>query len=219
MKILGMMLMAAAVLPLGVLGDAQYYRALDGQEAYYTRGNAIFRRSDGQQLYYLRDKRIYRFSDNTPLYTITEDTISHVDGHGHNHRLPHAIKALAELKDELGIRIVRRCQDLAVPGGRLGLLSRAINGPMQRRLAAAGFHMTDHFLMNAGHIGDRDWFSKALHALPDGVTEIGIHPGSDDHWRRVDTEDCFANCRRLCEELQIPRTSYSELSICGCAFA
>ena len=81
MKILGMMLMAAAVLPLGVLGDAQYYRALDGQEAYYTRGNAIFRRSDGQQLYYLRDKRIYRFSDNTPLYTITEDTISHVDGH------------------------------------------------------------------------------------------------------------------------------------------
>ena len=82
MKIFGFVLMAAAaILPLGVRGDAQYYRALDGQEVYYTRGNAIFRCSDGQKIYYLRDNRIYRCSDNTPLYTITEDTISHVDGH------------------------------------------------------------------------------------------------------------------------------------------
>lgn len=81
MKIFGFVLMAAVMLPWIARGDAQYYRALDGQEVYYTRGNAIFRRADGQQLYYLRDNRIYRFSDNTPLYTITEDTISHVDGH------------------------------------------------------------------------------------------------------------------------------------------
>ena len=68
MKIFGFLLMAAAVmLPWIARGDAQYYRALDGQEVYYTRGNAIFRCSDGQKIYYLRDNRICRSSDNQLL--------------------------------------------------------------------------------------------------------------------------------------------------------
>ena len=124
--------------------------------------------------------------------------VSHVDGHGHNHRLPQSIKALAELRDELGFTKVRRCQDLAAAGGKLGLLSRIINGPMQKRLANAGFVTTDHFLMNAGHTRDQKWFTKALESLPDGVTEIGVHPGADEEWRRIDTEDCLANCSRIC---------------------
>ncbi len=129
--------------------------------------------------------------------------ISHIDGHGHNHRLPQSIKALAELKDELGIDKVRRCQDLTCAGTRLGLLSRLINRPMQSQLDAVGFKTTDHFLMNAGHTSDSEWFSKALRMLPDGVTEIGVHPGSDEEWRRVDTEDCFKNCKDLCENINI----------------
>lgn len=137
--------------------------------------------------------------------------ISHVDGHGHNHRLPQSIKALAELKDELGLSKVRRCQDLAVVGGRLGLLSRVINGPMQRRLDKAGFKSTDHFLMNAGHSFDPKWFSKALEALPDGVTEIGVHSGADEQWRKIDTEDCFDNCRGLCEKYGIDRITFKDL--------
>ena len=137
--------------------------------------------------------------------------ISHIDGHGHNHRLPQSIKALAELKDELGLSKVRRCQDLAVVGGELGLLSRVINGPMQRRLDKAGFKSTDHFLMNAGHSFDPKWFSKALEALPDGVTEIGVHPGADEQWRRIDTEDCFDNCRGLCEKYGIDRITFKDL--------
>lgn len=135
--------------------------------------------------------------------------ISHVDGHGHNHRLPQSIKALAELKDELGFSKVRRCQDLSVVGGKLGLLSRLINGPMQKRLEKAGFKMTDHFLMNAGKTGDAKWFSKALECLPEGVTEIGIHPGIDEDWRLIDTEDCFGNCKRLCGELGIGLTTFA----------
>lgn len=117
--------------------------------------------------------------------------ISHLDGHGHNHRLPQAIKALVQVRGELGLDVpVRRCQDLAV--GRLGLMSRVINGPMQRRLEKAKFPMTDHFLMAAGHTRDEKWFSKALVALPDGVTEIGIHPGASEEWRRIDCADCFS---------------------------
>ena len=138
-------------------------------------------------------------------------SISHVDGHGHNHRLPQSIKALAELKDELGFAKVRRCQDLAVVGGKLGLLSRVINGPMQKRLDSAGFKSTDHFLMNAGHSSDPMWFSKALESLPDGVTEIGVHPGVDEEWRKIDTEDCFENCKALCEKYNITATNFDKL--------
>lgn len=76
--------------------------------------------------------------------------------------------------------------------GKPGLLGRLINGPMQKRLDQS-FKMTDYFLMTAGHTQDTKWFSKALATLPDGVTEIGIHPGKAEEWRRIDCEDCF-NC-------------------------
>ena len=116
--------------------------------------------------------------------------ISHLDGHGHNHRLPQAIKALVAVRNELGVNIpVRRCQDIHV--GKPGLLSRCINAPMQRRLAGAGFPMADHFLMAAGHTSDEKWFSKAVASLPDGITEIGIHPGMAEDWRRIDFWDCL----------------------------
>ncbi len=138
--------------------------------------------------------------------------ISHVDGHGHNHRLPQSLKALAALKEELGFTKVRRCQDLAVVGGKLGLLSRVINGPMQNRIDKAGFKTTDHFLMNAGHTSDPEWFSKAVDSLPDGVTEIGVHPGVDEPWRRIDTEECFSVCRERCELQDIELANFNKLN-------
>lgn len=137
--------------------------------------------------------------------------ISHVDGHGHNHRLPQSIKALAGLKEELGLKKVRRCQNLSVRDCKLGLLSRAINNPMQKRLERSGFLMTNHFLMNAGHSDDPKWFSKALEALPDGITEIGIHPGDNEEWRRIDTEDCFEHCQQACERLSVKAINYFEI--------
>ena len=147
-------------------------------------------------------------------YSVLADAgvkISHVDGHGHNHRLPQSIKALWGLKNEMGFIKVRRCQDLAVPGGKLGLLSRVINGPMQTRLTKAGFIMTDHFLMNAGHSDNCNWFSEALKNLPDGITEIGLHPGADESWRMVDTEDCFQNAKRCCDEFDITLATFNDL--------
>ena len=138
--------------------------------------------------------------------------ISHVDGHGHNHRLPQSIKALSELKNELGFIKVRRCQDLAVVGGKLGLLSRVINVPMQKRLNSVGFRTTDHFLMNAGHTSDLQWFSKAINSLPNGVTEIGVHPGIDEEWRRIDTEECFSVCGELCKSNGIELTNFNKLN-------
>ena len=117
--------------------------------------------------------------------------ISHVDGHGHTHRLPQAIKALKALQKEglSGFDKVRRCQDVFF--GKPGLLARLINKPMQKRLDGV-FKMTDHFLMTAGHTADLKWFTMSLAMLPEGTTEIGVHPGITEDWRRIDTEDCFA---------------------------
>ena len=46
--------------------------------------------------------------------------------------------------------------------------------------------------MTAGDTADFKWFSKSLDTLPEGTTEIGVHPGITEDWRRIDTEDCFA---------------------------
>lgn len=135
--------------------------------------------------------------------------ISHVDGHGHNHRLPQSIAALRILQRDLGLTRVRRCQDIVC--GKEGLLSKLINKPMQRTLAKTGMRMTDHFAMNAGHCCDKDWFSNLLHTLPEGVTEIGIHPGVDEEWRRIDTEDCYLNCRRVALSEGIRLITYKDI--------
>lgn len=141
--------------------------------------------------------------------------ISHVDGHGHNHRLPQSIKALKALQDELGIGKVRRCQNVKV--GRNGFLGTIINGPMQGRLAKSGFCMTDGFAMNAGHSDNPMWFSTLLQCWCnddfDGVQtlEIGLHPGSDEEWRKIDTEDCFAHCRSVCQAHGVMLMTYKEL--------
>jgi len=71
--------------------------------------------------------------------------------------------------------------------------------------------MTNHFLMNAGHTDDPLWFSKAIDLLSDGVTEIGVHPGSDEPWRRIDTEDCFENCSRLCKEYGVQLSTFNDI--------
>lgn len=137
-------------------------------------------------------------------YTALKDAgvpISHIDGHGHNHRLPQSIKALADLKDELGFCKVRRCQNLPVGDGKLGILSRAINNSMQKHLESVGFVTTDYFVMNAGHTCDEGWFSKTVKMLPEGITEIGIHPGIDKEWRRIDSQDCMRNGSLLLQNI------------------
>lgn len=115
--------------------------------------------------------------------------ISHLDGHGHNHRLPQSLKALERVMSDYGIKKVRRCQDVFV--GKPRLLSKLINGPMQRRMNRAGMVMTDHFAMNAGKVMDVNWFRDAVARLDDGITEIGIHPGRSEAWRRIDCEGCY----------------------------
>lgn len=135
--------------------------------------------------------------------------VSHFDGHGHNHRLPQSIKALRVLRALTGVETIRRCQDVFC--GRPGLLSRLINSPMQKRLEKEGFRMADHFAMNAGHILNTEWYSNLLHNLPDGTTEVGVHPGNDEEWRTVDIKACFERGREIATSCGVELISYKGL--------
>lgn len=115
--------------------------------------------------------------------------LTHFDGHGHMHRWPISIRALADLKDELGLKLTRRCQDLyVVPPSRIGWV---INKKQHQQMARY-FKMPDHFIMAFGKTQDVKWFEKIVAELPDGVTEIGIHPGVDTLCRKIDTAGAFA---------------------------
>ena len=116
--------------------------------------------------------------------------ISHVDGHGHMHRLPTSLFALSLLKKEFGIRVIRRAQN--VYGAPASAASRLFNSLMQIPLQAR-FRCPDLFLMTAGKITEADshWFSQALQHSWNGIYEIGVHPGDDEAWRILDCKDMF----------------------------
>ena len=57
----------------------------------------------------------------------------------------------------------------------------------------------------------RYYGGEAVVTVPEGVTEIGTHPGIDEEWRRIDTDDCFENCKRISDELGIERITFNEL--------
>lgn len=137
--------------------------------------------------------------------------MSHLDGHGHMHRLPNVLRAIISLKDELGLKCIRPAQDLYLNKPRLPFgkwLNRYVN-----RKVHSSFRTPDHFLMTTGKIDEKDfdWFQKSLVTLPDGVTEIGVHPGIDEGWRRLDTEFLLANGKRILADSGVSLISYSEI--------
>ncbi len=143
--------------------------------------------------------------------------ISHVDGHGHMHRMPFVVKTLIRLKKELGLERLRPAQDLyynapLIPLGKW--LNRGVNRSLRRHFSAP-----DHFLMTAGRVTREQshWFGVMLERLPEGCTEIGVHPGTDEEWRRLDTEYLLrqgkavlgqAGCRLISyHDIRTPRVS------------
>jgi chitin disaccharide deacetylase len=117
-------------------------------------------------------------------------TLDHVDGHQHLHVHPAVQKMLLRLAPAFGVRYIR------VPGEPFGMtweatrdrwLLRAANAlfvrgrteAMRRRLQGAGILCGDHVLgvVDSGHM--RPERMKAfLRALPDGVSELYLHPAT-----------------------------------------
>jgi chitin disaccharide deacetylase len=112
---------------------------------------------------------------------------SHLDTHKHTHLAPPVLDAVARLAEEFGIRWVRRPFDFplnalrgAVPrmkrltSDALGLLRRRFHRVLERH----GCRTTDHFagFQITGHFRTAELLQLLEH-LPDGSTELMVHPG------------------------------------------
>ena len=116
---------------------------------------------------------------------------THIDGHQHLHILPGIFSLVLELAEQHGIRAVRIPQVDAGEGngffegtaadviGRLGLYTLA---GMARFLGRRhGFAMPDHFAgLVAGAAVDTAYCCRLARSLPEGTTEVMIHPGLDN---------------------------------------
>jgi predicted glycoside hydrolase/deacetylase ChbG (UPF0249 family) len=114
--------------------------------------------------------------------------VSHVDSHGHVHKLGVFQSALREVLPEFSIRCVRNAQNV--------YLSPRWMSPTYWLGAAVGanlkqyFLTTDHFFMAAGGGGGWAWAEQLLPRLNglDGSLEVGVHPGYVEGWRRAEMQ-------------------------------
>ncbi len=112
--------------------------------------------------------------------------LTHVDSHQHLHHMPGILGTVLELASAAGIKRMRfsrgKLSEDLLRGhtvGRIGLSSLA-------RLAARkakknGFLMPDHFAgIVAGDAVDQAYISTLFDKLDTGITEIMLHPGTDN---------------------------------------
>ncbi len=109
--------------------------------------------------------------------------ISHINGHHHVHTFPYVRWAIERIAREFNIPFVRapregRWAPLKWAGmRRLTISLFASSAPLYWRLR--GFKTTDHFggfSLGAGENIEDRWM-KVFERLPDGVSEIMVHPG------------------------------------------
>jgi hypothetical protein len=136
--------------------------------------------------------------------------VRHVDAHGHAHKAPIVPYALRSVLAQAGIATVRRTQNLFYKRPRLSrwCFNRLTNAFI-RRLGRT----TDHFLMVTGTLGNGDarWWEYCVERLPEGVTEIGIHPGWDEPHRQFDTLPVLEHGPQYLEDLRVRLISFHEL--------
>ncbi len=138
-------------------------------------------------------------------------TVRHLDAHGHVHKAALVPCALHRVLGASGIATVRRTQNLFYKRPRLS--RRCFNLVANTFIRLLG-RTTDYFLMVAGTLDESDtcWWERCLEWLPEGVTEIGIHPGWDEPWRRLDTLPVLERGRRYLEDAGVQLISFHELS-------
>ncbi|KXV16888.1 hypothetical protein CR51_00105 [Caballeronia megalochromosomata] len=111
--------------------------------------------------------------------------VSHVDSHGHLHKFPAIINAIKPSLKRFGIRRVRRPQNLFF---RRTFPRQVINGWFAH--AFDDLNHPDNFLAIDTAIAD--WPDKLHSLLPDGLTEISVHPGTKERWRLSEGRPFFA---------------------------
>lgn len=137
--------------------------------------------------------------------------VRHLDAHGHVHKAAVVPWALRRVLREFGIATVRRTQNLFYRRPRV---SRWCFNHLTNTFIRLLGRTTDHFLMVTGTLGSGDtrWWEQCIERLPAGITEIGIHPGWDEPWRRLDTLPVLERGRPFLEGARIQMINFYELS-------
>jgi chitin disaccharide deacetylase len=112
--------------------------------------------------------------------------LSQIDGHQHIHVFPAVIRPVLDVAKHHGIRWIR-IPDESVPGTDAGIPSNlleetrffgALGKAARGRLEGSGLRATDHFrgLLLKGRLS-LETLLAAFEQLPDGLTELMVHPG------------------------------------------
>lgn len=115
--------------------------------------------------------------------------VTHLDSHQHLHVLPEIMDVCVQLAKEYKIRAVRIPAEAyffrggypAGPGRALGKCGLTFLAKRARKKAREGaLAAPDHFfgMLAGGHMS-KGYLREILDALPDGVSEIMIHPGTN----------------------------------------
>ena len=128
-------------------------------------------------------------------------TLGHIDGHGHMHRLPIVMDVLIDIKQRIQCNAIRGCQNLYYTKPFWG--TRLYNNWMNHRIGEK-FNKNKYFLMTSGKTKNHEWLRDVLRDIPeDGVTEIGVHPGIDEEWRRIDCEYLLSHGAQVMREMNV----------------
>lgn len=159
--------------------------------------------------------------------------ITHLDSHQHLHTLPGVTEICLELMKKYGISKMRYPgESFAFTGGcSTGLFRRAAKCGLtacamlaRHRARCYNIKMPEHFFgMLAGGQMKTEYFMNILQALPEGVSEIMVHPGADSaalgkaydwqyHWEEELASVTSAEAVKYLGEHKIRLISFKELT-------
>ena len=114
--------------------------------------------------------------------------LTHIDSHQHMHTLPGVIDTALAIAKDAGIRAVRVpvidlfCGDGMSPGQLIGRLGLGTLARMARHKAHfLGMKTPDNFAgIVAGEAVSEKYLREMAESMPDGTTEVMLHPGTDN---------------------------------------
>ena len=118
--------------------------------------------------------------------------LSHVDSHGHIHKMGPFPAAIAKALVHFGISRVRAVQNIFVKNPYFSptfWLGSYWGRKVHKHFVTTGyfFMMRDH--NNLGWLEeDSPWFQELVKQCKGGVLEAGFHPGAKEEWRNVERE-------------------------------
>ena len=109
--------------------------------------------------------------------------LDHANAHNHMHMHPTVLGLIVDIGREFGLAAVRLPYE---PGG--GIFLAPWIALMKRRLHRAGLRFNDYIfgIRNTGRM-DRDRLRRTIAALPDGISEIFLHPATG-RWPKMEAE-------------------------------